>query len=53
VQNLTVLKLREIKGKIDRGIGTGGIDVYTKAHLTECSVRIGKALDANYIYASQ
>lgn len=51
VQNLTVLKLRELKAKIDRGLNNGGIDAYTKAHLTECSVRIGKALDASYIYS--
>jgi len=50
IQNLTVLKLRELKGRIDRGLNNGGLDPYTKAHLTECSVRIGKALDAGYIY---
>lgn len=50
IQNLTVLKLRELKGKLDRGLTVGGLDPYTKAHLTECSVRIGKALDAGYVY---
>ncbi|HZW06267.1 MAG TPA: zinc-dependent metalloprotease, partial [Phycisphaerales bacterium] len=50
VQNLTVLRLRELKGRIDKNLGNGGVDPYTKAHLTECSVRIGKALDATYIY---
>ncbi|MBY0307856.1 MAG: zinc-dependent metalloprotease, partial [Phycisphaerales bacterium] len=50
VQNLTVLKLRELKGKIDKNLSGGGLDPYTKAHLTEVSVRIGKALDATYIY---
>lgn len=50
VQNLTVLRLRELKGRIDKNLNNGGIDPYTKAHLTECSVRIGKALDATYIY---
>lgn len=50
VQNLTVLKLRELKGKIDKNLSSGGLDPYTKAHLTEVSVRIGKALDATYIY---
>ena len=50
VQNLTVLRLRELKGRIDKNLSNGGIDPYTKAHLPECSVRIGKALDATYIY---
>ncbi|MFT3687105.1 MAG: zinc-dependent metalloprotease [Phycisphaerales bacterium] len=50
IQNLTVLKLRELKGKIDKNLSNGGLDPYTKAHLTEISVRIGKALDATYIY---
>jgi hypothetical protein len=50
VQNLTVLRLRELKARIDKNLSNGGIDPYTKAHLTECSMRIGKALDATYIY---
>jgi hypothetical protein len=50
IQNLTVLKLRELKGRIDRALNNGGLDAYTRAHLTESSVRIGKALDAGYIY---
>jgi hypothetical protein len=52
VANLSVFKLRELSGKIDRTIKDGGskIDPYTAAHLAEAKVRIDKALDAQYIY---
>jgi hypothetical protein len=49
ISNLVVLKLRELKGKIDKA-ADAGLDPYTKAHLTEASIRIGKALEAPYIY---
>ncbi len=52
VSNLAVYKLKEIKGKIDGliGNGNGRLDPYTLAHLSEASTRIGKALEAEYIY---
>lgn len=53
VSNLAVYKLKDLKGKID-GLLDGGsasrLDPYTVAHLSETSARIGKALDAEYIY---
>jgi hypothetical protein len=52
VSNLTVYKLREILGKIEKATSknTDRIDPYTLAHLSEAKVRIEKALDADYIY---
>jgi hypothetical protein len=52
VANLTVYKLRELLGKIEKVTGKGAdrIDPYTLAHLSEAKVRIEKALDADYIY---
>ena len=37
---------------MDKLVNRGGsrLDPYTLAHLSEASIRIGKALDAQYIY---
>lgn len=50
ISNLVVVRLRDIKGSIDNALKTDGIDPYTKAHLTEASLRLDKALNADYIY---
>jgi hypothetical protein len=50
ISNLVVAKLRDLKSRIDQGVGNSGLDPYTRAHLGEASIRIGKALDAQYIY---
>ncbi|MCB9899036.1 MAG: zinc-dependent metalloprotease [Planctomycetes bacterium] len=49
VATLAVSQLRDIKGHIDGALDSA-TDAYTKAHLSEASVRIGKALDSQYIY---
>ena len=46
------MHLRELKESIDGAMG-GSLDAYTKAHLQEASVRIEKALDADYIYNAE
>jgi hypothetical protein len=50
--NLSVQYLRDLKTKLDSALSGGGarLDPYTKAHFSEASVRIAKALDAQYIY---
>jgi hypothetical protein len=55
ISNLAVAELRAIRGKADRLIAEGGekVDPYTRAHLTEASERIARALDAQYIYNTQ
>lgn len=50
IQSMMLVELRELKTKLDRAVNSGGLDPYTKAHLSECAVRITKALDASYIY---
>lgn len=53
VATLATFKLRELKGKISDVIGKSGqgsLDPYTLAHLAEAETRIGKALEAQYIY---
>ncbi|MCI0366283.1 MAG: zinc-dependent metalloprotease [Phycisphaerales bacterium] len=51
VSNLSVFKLRELSGKIEKLLkDSSKIDPYTLAHVSECKVRIDKALDAQYIY---
>ncbi len=52
ISNLCVMELRQLKGKIEKGLqdGDASLDPYSKAHLYEASQRIGKALDADYIY---
>ena len=48
--NLIVYRLGEMKGRIDEANKSSGIDMYTRAHLQECSKRIEQVLDAEYIY---
>jgi hypothetical protein len=52
IANLATDKLREIRTKIGKVLekGDSNLDPYTKAHLSELHLRIGKALDASYIY---
>lgn len=52
ISNLCVMELHELKESIDQDLEAGDklLDPYTKAHLFEASQRIGKALDADYIY---
>jgi hypothetical protein len=52
ISNLSVYKLRELQRVIEKTLNRGGarLDAYTLAHLSEAQVRIGKALDAQYIY---
>ena len=52
ISNLCVMELHELKERIDQDLiaGDKSLDPYTKAHLFEASQRIGKALDADYIY---
>jgi len=54
VKTLASMHLRELKETADGVVeSSGGIDAYTKAHLQEVSVRIEKALDADYIYNTE
>lgn len=51
VKTLAVAQLRELQAKLaDRAKASSRLDPYTAAHFGECAVRIGKALDAAYIY---
>ncbi|MCA9158346.1 MAG: zinc-dependent metalloprotease [Planctomycetales bacterium] len=52
ISNLCVMELHGLKKSIDQDLEAGdkSLDPYTKAHLFEASQRIGKALDADYIY---
>ncbi|MGQ0627514.1 MAG: zinc-dependent metalloprotease [Phycisphaerales bacterium] len=50
VSNLATAQLRALKSKIEDIAKKGNADMYTSAHLSEAAVRIGKALDAQYIY---
>ncbi|MBL4591222.1 MAG: zinc-dependent metalloprotease [Phycisphaerales bacterium] len=51
VRTLAAMHLREIKDHADKVLkGSPKLDVYTKAHLQEVSIRVEKALDADYIY---
>jgi hypothetical protein len=51
IANLATAKLREIQDKIGKSLDKGGkLDPYTVAHLSEAKLRIGKALEAQYIY---
>jgi len=52
VKTIASMHLRELKESIDGAMG-GSLDAYTKAHLQEASVRIEKALDADYIYNAE
>ena len=52
ISNLSIHKLRELKRKISKTLNRSAarLDPYTVAHLSEATVRIEKALDAQYIY---
>jgi hypothetical protein len=52
IATLATAKLRDIQDKIGKSLEKGGarLDGYTTAHLSECKLRIGKALEAQYIY---
>ncbi|MEO1278610.1 MAG: zinc-dependent metalloprotease [Planctomycetota bacterium] len=47
--NVASLQLRELRQEIDAAMKTGGMDMYTKAHLMDASDRIGRALEAQYM----
>lgn len=54
VKTIAGMHLRNLKEGIDGGLKAGDkLDAYTMAHLQEASVRIEKALDADYIYNSE
>jgi hypothetical protein len=52
ISNLATVQLRQLKKKIDGALKDSDLnpDPYSSAHLSEASVRIEKALDADYIY---
>ncbi len=52
ISNLCIMELRKLKKGIDEVIESSQdkLDAYTVAHLFEASQRIGKALEAGYIY---
>ncbi len=51
VKTLAGMHLRSLQGEVDGLLEAGDrLDAYTMAHLQEVSVRIEKALDADYIY---
>ncbi len=52
VKTLSTMHLRSIKKYVDGALEwEDRIDTYTMAHLQEISVRVGKALDAEYMYS--
>ncbi len=52
VKMLSTMHLRSIKKHVDTTLESGDkLDAYTRAHLEEISTRVGKALDANYMYS--
>ncbi len=53
IATLSAQKLRQLQGRIDATLkkADSKIDPYTVAHLSDASLRIGKALDADYIYS--
>ncbi|MBO6512884.1 MAG: zinc-dependent metalloprotease [Phycisphaerales bacterium] len=53
VKTLASMHLRELQEQVDGVLDSGGLDAYSKAHLQEVSIRIGKALDADYIYNTE
>lgn len=54
VKTLASMHLRNLKESADGALAGGGkLDAYTMAHLQEVSVRIEKALDADYIYNTE
>ena len=53
VSNLAMVRLRALKDSISKALEHKGmLDPYSAAHLGEAQLRIGKALDAQYIYNS-
>ncbi|KAA0217225.1 MAG: DUF5117 domain-containing protein [Leptolyngbya sp. PLA3] len=53
IATLATAQLRKIQSEIEgllKGQGADRIDPYSGAHLSEVALRIGKALDAQYIY---
>ncbi|MEO1583652.1 MAG: zinc-dependent metalloprotease, partial [Planctomycetota bacterium] len=51
VRTLSTHHLRELKGTIDGALQHNGkLDPYTSSHLAEASIRIERALEADYIY---
>lgn len=51
VRMLASMHLRMVKEGVDKALGSRDqLDSYTRAHLEEISVRVGKALDADYLY---
>jgi hypothetical protein len=51
VRTLSTHHLRELKDKINAALDHNGkLDPYTSSHLAEASIRIEKALEADYIY---
>ena len=54
VKTLAGMHLRSLQDEVDGVLDAGDrLDAYTMAHLQEVSVRIEKALDADYIYNSE
>jgi len=51
IANLSTLKLRQLSERIKPIVANpGNVDEYTLAHLTDAQARIGRALEAQYIY---
>lgn len=52
ISNLAVKQLRDLQEKIQQNLKANAksMDPYTEAHLSEAAHRIGKALDADYVY---
>lgn len=52
ISNLCIMEMRELKEDIEKVLEAGKetLDAYSKAHLFEASQRIGKALEAEYVY---
>jgi hypothetical protein len=51
ITSLALMQLKEVKKKVDAVLAGGTpMDPYSAAHLTECQLRVTKALDAIYIY---
>ena len=53
VKTLATMHLRNLDEKVTDSLESDGLDPYTMAHLQEASVRIEKALEAEYIYNTE
>jgi len=54
IKTLAAMHLRDLKASTESTLANGDrLDAYTKSHLQEVSVRIEKALDADYIYNTE